>query len=168
MRKKIILIISLIYFITTKMSAQDHRHSIGYRWGPSYGMTYKHHVDEYNAYEGLVSFRKDGVQLTFLKEFYRPVFLKNSDRFWGYYGYGMHAGYYQWHRSSYIAENQYYYIDDIVTPALGFDGLFGIEYRAEKLPLTMGLECKPYLGIFGPRFITKNLYDIAFITRFNF
>ena len=58
---KITLTIIAAFFVLT-VAAQEHRNAIGLRGGFSSGVTYRIFVNDFNAFEGWLGFRDNGMQ----------------------------------------------------------------------------------------------------------
>lgn len=131
----------------------------GLRGGWESGFTIKHFIKEKRAIEGILSrgWGYGGARITGLYEIHKPFpGVPNLDWFFGfgahvgffdgrYYGYYGHynGGYYDkhgnWHPNGY---RDYYF-------SLGIDGIIGLEYQIEEIPITLGFDLKPYFDIFG-------------------
>jgi hypothetical protein len=123
-------------------------------------------MDESNAYEGILSFKKSGLQLTFLKEFIQPYLTEHSENIYLIWGFGAHAG---THRSSTweIFSKRFYDISSII-PLFGMDGYAGLEYRIREIPLVIGVDYKPFFDLAGARFFSMSLWDFAISLKYNF
>lgn len=170
---KRVIFISLLATLFSFASAQDYQYAIGYRAGQSRGITFKSLLNEMNAYELSLSFRHRGVQFTPMLQFYTPSNIGEDNRFFWYYGFGMHTGYQRYEELEYIP------LDSTGTPVyaqavrkketqfvLGADVIFGLEYRVLVLPFTMALEYKPYIGFFGIQERVTNWTDFNFTIRY--
>jgi hypothetical protein len=147
------------------IKAQDYQTAISLRSGVSSGISLQFFRDESKAIEGLLSFRNNGLQLTVIKEYYRPVLLKHSTHIFAFYGWGGHLGF-EWSTS--------HYHDDFPPrvfssgPSAGLDAIAGAEYRFYKVPVTLGLNFKPFAELSATRFFNLNLWDFGFIVRYAF
>jgi hypothetical protein len=146
---------------------------IGFRGGFEGGLTVKHFIQSDKAIEGILtrSWGYGGFRITGLYEIQKPI--KDvpglsifygfgahvgfyNGRYYGYYGYSG-SGYYdkngKWHATGY--RNNY--------TTLGIDGIVGVEYKIEDIPITVGLDVKPYFDIIGwsDRFV-----DVAISLRY--
>ncbi len=170
-------ILATIITIATfnRLCAQDYLHAAGYRGGVTEGLQYKVCTNEINAYELMLSFRKGGLQLTGLALFHNPSSIGNSEKFFWYYGFGAHVGYYKIRRCP-----DCYPVDSAaLTPippktfyttnvALGVDVIGGLEYRFLSMPITVGVDWKPFLGFFGPARISRNMGDWGLSIKYIF
>jgi hypothetical protein len=168
MKKGLLLIAVILLMLSVK--AQDYRYSVGLRAGESSGFNIRVFLDDKNLMEGLASFRDGGSQLTILKEFYLPVFLRRSDHCFFYYGYGAHAGFAKHDNNEHysIGGKDFYYYTPLYMPLIGVDGFSGLEYRLHRIPFSFGVEAKPFLEFFGKRPVSVNFFDISLTARYNF
>ena len=72
--KKIILTFTLVIFLSAFASAQDYNTGVGLRLGFSNGLTVKHFVSQRSAFEGILSTRWRGFELTGLYEVHNNAF----------------------------------------------------------------------------------------------
>lgn len=139
------IIIGVIIFLSTGvLHAQDYQTSIGIRTGLSNGITIKHFVSRYNAFEGILAIRYGGFIASGLYEFNNE--LKEPGLNW-YYGIGGHLGYFNGHRNSYPdwwGLNR----DDSYT-IMGTDAIIGIEYTFYEAPISLSLDWKPGFNLLG-------------------
>jgi hypothetical protein len=114
----------------------------------------------------MLSFRQHGMQLTVMKEYYRPIMLKNSDHIFGYYGWGGHLGF-QWPSTD---DYQWDYPPMAYSagPTAGIDAIIGAEYRFYKVPITLGMNFKPFAEVSFTRFFFLNLWDYGFSIKYSF
>ncbi len=166
MKYFIILLILLVGF----ESYSQHNKSIGLRGGVTSGITFKSMIDESIGIELLLSHRNKGQVATALFEYHTPASYLFRDKLIYYYGFGAHAGYYKIEDCTFIkVDNKLEKICNTRSvPSVGFDAIVGVEYRLEAYPLTVGLDLKPFVSLFGPYSIWKNINDIAFTIKYNF
>lgn len=156
-------------FLTTLSSAQSYDQAVGIRGGVSSGFTYQSFVNDHASFKALLSFRDEGMQLTGIFEDYVPVFLQHTDHLFFYYGFGGHAGYTRWFKKHYYENNPYsFYYRRVTSFVAGFDAIAGIEYRFFRIPLTIGIDYKPFMEMFGERFIDVTFCDFAFTAKYTF
>ena len=67
------LITTTLILLSMEAAGQDFSRSVGIRGGLSSGVTYRQFLNPELAYEGLMSFRKGGLQFTILREHFRPT-----------------------------------------------------------------------------------------------
>lgn len=163
------LFIVAFVLASVTMRAQNPEFAAGFRGGLSSGLTFQQFFNPDEDVKMLLSFREGGVQLTGLMEIYKPVLISYHDQFFMYYGAGMHVGYTRYHHNrwrDYDRDAGYYY--PRTKPVLGADGIVGIEYRIDQIPLTVGFDYKPFFEFFGQDFFRLSFSDFAFTVKYNF
>ncbi len=133
-----------------KTVAQDYRNAIGIRLGGlTSGLNYKHKLSSGNAWEGIATFGYRSVLLTGLYEVHRPIESSNG-LFW-YYGGGGHLGMFSDRGSYWIYKergNRIYVAEkgaSIIVP--GVDFILGMEYKFTNVPISIGIDLKPFIDI---------------------
>jgi hypothetical protein len=145
MKKSILTV--LISLLTVVATAQNYNKAIGVRGGYFNGLTYKQFFNEKFALEGLFTFRYYGMHLTGLLEFHNDISEVEGLRW--YLGGGAHVGTYRYFY--YDKHNVYGYRSALYT---GFDGILGIEYTFDFIPINLSLDWKPTFNF--------SAYDYAF------
>lgn len=159
--------IILLLFISPVLGlAQTFENAIGIRGGITAGIEYRYYTDDANAYKFLLGTRDDGIQLHAMKEFHQYDLFRRTDRLVFFYGAGIHAGYEKW-LQRYSNYNSVWYQDRYAFLA-GMDALVGLEYMFYEVPISLGLEAKPYFDIFGRSMFRIELFDIAFTLKYRF
>lgn len=157
--KKLLIIGIIILSSALSTNAQDYLTGIGLRGGLSNGITIKHFVSEDNALEGIVSLRWKGLMVTGLYEFER--YLDVPGLSW-YYGGGAHIGFWN------AADNDIPWADahDNYT-VIGVDGIIGIEYTFEGVPINISLDWKPAINLIGYTglWADEGAFSIRYIIR---
>jgi opacity protein-like surface antigen len=138
--RKSLLTILLALCILTLASAQDYNTGIGLRAGFSQGLTIKHFVSEKAAFEGLLSTRWQGFDITGLYEIHNQAF--DVSRLNWYYGFGGHIGFWNGNNTNWGTRNTTYTV-------VGIDGILGMEYNFSEAPINIGLDWKPAFNIIG-------------------
>jgi hypothetical protein len=161
-------ILPLLVFLLSAFCAQSQEYdqAVGIRGGLSSGFEYRIFTSRYDSYKALLSTRDRGIQLTALKEFHSPGVFEVSDQLDFVYGFGIHAGFEQWH--VYEDDGYYHYRDNRVGPIAGLDGLVAVEYNFWEVPLNIGLEVKPYFDLFGKDFFQVQPFDFALTIKYMF
>ena len=159
------LIISMI--IGINCFAQNYTRDFGLTGGTRSGICYRVFTDDEEAYEGVVSFKDNGLQFSGFKEYYRPAFFDLSDNLFFGYGFGGHAGFVYIDRYQFLF-NSYYIDHKTVAPILGIDGFFGLEYRIRELPFIIGINYKPYMQFSTIQFFNLNLFDSGLTFKYRF
>jgi hypothetical protein len=137
-RTFITLVVTLL--TVTYLNAQEYKTGIGIRAGFSSGLTVKHFTSHKAAVEGLLSTRWQGFVVTGLYEVHNQAFdVRHLN--W-YYGGGAHLGFYN---------GSYAYWGESGTSytVIGIDGILGIEYSFDEIPINIGIDWKPALNLVG-------------------
>ncbi len=157
--------------------AQYYEQAVGLRGGGSAGVTYKKFFSDMESLDLLLSGRNDGLQLTVLHTFNKPLKSGISDNFFFYYGIGGHVG---WER---VARRQRLLIINNNPPgpntiednfnrgsefSMGVNGIAGVEYRFLGIPFAVGLDVKPYLNFIGFRTTQFRFWDAALSVKYVF
>jgi len=162
------ILISLLAVISFTLSAQYTGKEAGIRGGITSGFTYRQYLDEGFSYEGLLSFRKDGMQFTFLRQTHQQTLLDFSDNIFLVIGYGAHAGFFY--------DSDYRLFLDIpvifptrrFSPLAGIDGYGALEYRMSSIPLTFAFDYKPFFEISTYQFFKISVWDMAIALKYRF
>lgn len=162
--KKTLLI--LLTFFPVLLYAQTMNNAIGMRGGITAGFEYRFYTDDANSYKFLLGTRDAGVQLHAMKEFHQYDLFEFSERLVLFYGAGLHLGFVQWNER--ISDESGIWYRDRSALAAGIDGLVGVEYLFYEVPLSLGLEAKPFVDVFGRDFFDLQLFDIAFTLKYRF
>jgi len=162
--KKIILL-GLIIFPFLGF-AQTFENAIGIRGGETAGLEYRYYTDDANAFKFLLGSRNDGMVFHAMKEFHQYDLFERTDRLVFFYGAGVHAGYEKWMKRF---EDEYsVWYDDRYSFLAGMDAVVGLEYMFYEVPISLGLEAKPYFDIFGRQMFRIELFDVAFTLKYRF
>lgn len=140
--RKILLTLLIIIGFSALAGAQDYRTGIGLRAGNPLGLSVKHFVSNRTALEGILSTRWGGFLVTGLFEAHRR--LADVENLNWYYGFGGHIGFFN---GSY---NRNYWGDPGISyTVVGIDGVLGLEYSFEEIPVSIGLDWKPAFNVVG-------------------
>lgn len=141
---KVLIVLPLLLLgLSGALQAQDYQTAVGLRAGLGSGLSVKHFLNRYNAVEGMVESRWDGINVTGLYEWQQGK-LGEYGVSW-YYGAGAHFG--AWNGGSpqpWFDEN-----DRQVHHVFGVDGIIGMEYTFEDFPLNLSLDWKPAFNLTG-------------------
>lgn len=145
--KKSLFILLLVAALNFNSLAQDYKTSLGLRAGFPYGLTIKHFLSKQNAIEGILASSYGGLVITGLYEY------ENWTGFYPginwYCGAGAHVGFWDNLNNPYVRTNG---------SVIGIDGILGIEYTFDEIPLNLALDIFPsfnlinssgYNGIYG-------------------
>lgn len=135
--------------------SQPYKTSLGLRAGVAPGFTIKSFFSANEAVEGILSTRINGVNLTGLYEWHGP--LGEVPNFFWYFGGGAHVGIW----------NGEVFIDDPGKGGyvgVGIDGILGMEYTFEEIPLNLSLDWKPYFNMFEHSYFVPD--ELALSARY--
>ena len=163
--KHFLLILTLAGFNVFAFS-QEFKQAIGIRAGFTGGIEYRIYTDEENSYKFLLGSRERGLVAHALKEFHRYDLFAFTDQLNVVFGAGLHVGYERWDQQ-YYNYNTSYYVTRTAFIA-GLDGLAGLEYMFLEVPLSVGLEVKPYFDFLGHETFDFELFDFAFTLKYHF
>jgi hypothetical protein len=138
--KKVLLLFILLTSIVLLTNGQDYTNGIGIRGGFYSGVTFKHFLGKKPAFEGILSTRWGGFELTGLYEIHEKAFDVDGLRW--FYGFGAHLGTYNGDHADWGEPATQYFL-------LGADGILGIEYTFRDIPVNLGLDWKPVLNLTG-------------------
>jgi hypothetical protein len=164
--KKILLVL-FTAFLFSPIYSQYFSREVGIRGGYTSGFTYREYLDEYLSYEGILSFRNGGMQLTLLRQINEISMISELNNTFFIYGFGGHAGYFYSHFSKPFW-NEYYYSRRQFSPVLGVDAYVGLEYRFDAFPLTAGLDFKPFFEFSSMQIFRLVLWDLALTAKYQF
>jgi len=161
---------NLVYFVlllSLPAYAQDYNRAAGLRGGIGYGLTFRQFMEPELSYEGLLSFRNNGLQLTALREHIRPANFDFSDDFYFTWGYGAHIGY-NYTDNYFFMFQEYYHYYRKFSPLIGLDGYLGLEYCIPTVPIQIGLDFKPFFELSVFEFFRLVPWDFAFTIKYTF
>lgn len=115
---------------------------LGIRGGWYSGISYQHYTGSNTSLEFIGQFTRGGSNFTALYEIHNSI--PDVDGLNFYYGAGGHIGFYQEKRHNLFGDR--YNGNGAV---IGADGIIGIEYFFESIPLQLSLDYKPALNIGG-------------------
>lgn len=138
--KKVFIILILALAAGTIGKAQDYKTSLGLRAGVPYGVTIKHFLNRTDAVEGILASRYQGFIITGLWE--NEHWTGKYPGLNWYWGLGAHIGF--WDQGSNpnlrATENG---------AVLGVDGVLGLEYTFDEIPLNLSLDLLPTVNLIG-------------------
>ena len=147
------------------LKAQEFNQALGLRGGLTSGFEYRSYTSEIHSVKILLGTNK-GLRLHGLFEFHKPNLFLFTDQLTLFYGGGIHGGYENWDEK-YVHGNASWY-ENRTAFVMGIDGIVGLEYNFIELPLSVGLEAKPYFDIFGRDMFHFEPVDIAFTIKYLF
>lgn len=137
-------VIGMLFFVLAAGAGTLHAQyntAIGIRGAIAPGFTIKHNLTYDHAVEAILVTRWRGVMVTGLYQVHFPAFGVNNLRW--YLGGGGHLG--VWSQTS--TNNPWFESDGGVV--IGADGIGGIEYTLEDIPLNFSLDWKPGFNLVG-------------------
>jgi len=170
MKNKITLALIIILGSTTISSGQYLNRQAGLRSGVTGGLFIQYSESVGNAETGLyglLSFRENGLQVTGLRIFYETSLSEVSPDLYFTWGYGGHAGFVITNRLTFLGE-RYYFRGDRFCPLIGIDAWAGLEYRFTTIPLSLGLNIKPYIELTFPSFVSIVPVDMGISVAYTF
>jgi hypothetical protein len=128
------------------INSSSYKTAIGLRAGGTSGLTIKHFTSSYTAFEGILGIWHRSVTATLLYEKHAAAFDVSGMRW--YYGAGGHIAAYG--RSSFYddfrgARYGYRYRDR--GGAIGVDGIVGLEYKINPIPIAISIDLKPNIEL---------------------
>jgi hypothetical protein len=138
--KRIFIMLVLALFTLNFLNAQEYHTGIGIRAGNFSGLTIKHFNRQRGAFEGLITSRWEGFAVTGLYELHNKAFDVNHLNW--YYGGGAHVGFYN-------GSHAYWGDAGTAYTIIGIDGILGIEYSFDDIPINIGIDWKPALNLVG-------------------
>ena len=140
MKKGIVISIALILGVIISLHAQNYNTGLGLRAGTFSGVTLKHFVSDRSAFEGILDTRWRGFAIVGLYEIHNNL---DVDNLRWYYGFGGHVGFYHGYDDHpWADDNKDYTI-------IGVDGILGIEYTFDEVPVNLSLDWKPVINLVG-------------------
>lgn len=174
MQLKIFMVFILV-LIFSWAEAQENQKQAGFRFGNTTGFTGRIITENNFAFEGILGFRNGGMQLYGLVESRKPIYLKRLENMFIYFGGGAHVGFVRWndYNNYYDPFNGNYnykdnYHDWHTGMAFGIDGIVGMEYAFNSVPISLALDFKPFFEFYGPFYLRANFWDFGFHVRYNF
>lgn len=163
---KKLFIIPLLLILLFRVNAQES--SIGLRCGGLSAVTYKYVDEKGHGFELMLGQQKNGMKFTGLVERHRsPNFYHTTD-LKVYTGIGGHVGYtrYMVKESRLEGDTWYYREANHTSPVIGGDFILGAEYTFERVPVSLSLDYKPYVELFGEENFRIDLWDFGFSVRY--
>ncbi|MBM3421053.1 MAG: hypothetical protein FJY11_07955 [Bacteroidetes bacterium] len=151
-------------------SGQQINRQAGIRSGESGGLFIQFTENSGTAETGLfgmLSFRKNGLQVTGLKLYYETSLSEVAPDLFFVWGYGGHGGFMITDNIRFFGET-YLFRGERFLPLVGIDAFAGLEYRFSTIPLAIGLNIKPWIEFTFPSFITFVPVDLGLNIAYRF
>lgn len=138
--KKIVAIYFTVFCFFTISYAQDNFTSLGLRAGFANGITLKHFTAEKLAFEGILTNWKRGHELAGLYEIHNRIF--TGKKLHWYIGLGAHLAFWDGDYERWGKLGTSYTV-------IGVDGIVGVEYTFDDIPINIGINWKPAYNVIG-------------------
>lgn len=170
MKRSIIIHTLLLTIICIPLSSQVSENHIGIRGGIHSGVYYQNLSGIGTAeiaFFAMLSANKNSVRATIMKIVYETSLSEVNDNLFFTWGYGGHVGF-ALTDYTYFMGDRYQFSHERYRMLGGIDGWAGLEYRFIQVPMTIGVNVKPYLEIMTPGFFTLQPGDIGISIAYRF
>jgi len=157
-----ILFLSL-FALALNASGQSGSNWLGIRGGYTSGLEFRHFFNPSNSGRLLLGLRERGLLLHGLYEIHNKELFPSNDQITFIYGAGIHAGFQTWNETE--KRGTFYFTEPVTGFAAGIDGLLALEFDLGFVPLTAGIEVKPFLEFGGSHKIHAIPWDFAFTLK---
>lgn len=161
--KKHLLLLFFLSLLLPPAIGQVKIQQAGFRLGYRSGIFYQVGSEQGSgevAYNLMLGFRQNGIQVTGLKVFYETTLDGISPNLYFGWGYGGHIGFIYSDHVKFMGED-YYFHGERFCPLAGVDGWLTFEYRIEEIPMGVSLNFKPFVEITTPSFVRIMPGDVA-------
>jgi len=161
-------IISIVFAATLngQLSNRQAGLRIGYRGGIFYQLSHDAGNAEI-AYNGMVGFSNNGIQVTGLRIIYETSLNSISPDLYLAWGYGGHVGFIYTDHLGYFGDANSFERRRL-SPVIGADGWLAAEYRVREVPLNISLNLKPFVELTMPAFVRVMPCDLALSVSYVF
>ncbi len=125
---------------TLQTDGHRYKTAIGIRGVGTSGLAIKHFNKSNTAFHGIFGFYPNAFSATFLVEKYTPAF-EVAGLNW-YYGIGGHLA-----TQSDVIRREGVYYREASGVGIGVDGIFGIEYKINEVPIAVSMDVKPFIEV---------------------
>ena len=170
MKKLCFTFLILAVTASSVLMGQYGRQQAGLRMGYRGGIFYQVARDAGNAeiaYNAMLGFSNNGIQLTGLKIIYETSINKISPDLFFAWGYGGHVGFVNTDHLGFFGE-RYNFNGERLCPVLGVDGWLAAEYRFRHIPLNISLNLKPFIEFMIPSFLRLMPVDLGLSVSYVF
>jgi hypothetical protein len=170
MKKLYYPILILILTTSSALMGQQGNRQAGLRMGYRGGIFYQLTSDAGNAeiaYNAMLGFSNNGIQLTGLRIIYETSLNNISPDLFFAWGYGGHLGFVYTDHLGFLGE-RYNFQGERFCPVLGADGWLAAEYRFRDIPLNISLNLKPYVELTVPSFVKIMPLDLGLSVSYIF
>lgn len=134
---KVLLALAAFLLAVAATAQSNYDKAIGVKFPVGVGVTYKNFITQKAALEFQAIVADDGFRLGGLYEFHFPI-AKAAGLNW-YVGPGVHVGFYK-------SEYQKTYSSKM---ELGVDGIIGLDYKFDGIPINLSLDWQPSVSFTG-------------------
>jgi len=166
----IIILTAILLLVNSTAKSQFSENHIGGRGGMHGGIYYQNIISAGTAeksFFAMISANRESVRATVLKLTYQTSLREIADNLFFVWGYGGHAGFAVTDHT-YFLGRKYQFEHSRFRPLIGVDGWAGLEYRFLAVPLSLGLNIKPYIEMMFPGFISIIPGDIGISFAYTF
>jgi len=166
----ILILPAILLLFHTPVRAQFTENHIGVRGGMHGGVYYQNIIPAGMAetsFFAMISANRETVRATVLKLTYETSLSEIADNLFFVWGYGGHAGF-SVTDHTYFLGRKYQFEYSRFRPLIGVDGWAGLEYRFITVPLSIGLNLKPYMELMFPGFVSIVPGDIGLSFAYSF
>lgn len=170
MNNKYLYLFVIFLLASVPASGQQITRQAGIRSGSPGGLFIQYTENAGTAETGLfgmLSFRNNGIQVTGLKLYYETSLSEVAPDLFFVWGYGGHGGFVITDNVRFLGET-YWFRGERFCPLVGIDGFAGLEYRFSTIPLSIGLNIKPWIEFTFPSFVNFVPVDLGLNIAYRF
>ena len=170
MKRNLLSLLIVMITVQPVLFGQSGMRQAGFRMGYTGGIFYQLSNEAGNAeiaYNAMLGFRNNRLQLTGLRIVYGTAINSISHDLYFAWGYGGHAGFMNIDRHDYYHDS-YGFQRRQFCPVIGIDGWLAAEYRIREIPLNISLNIKPYLELTIPQYVRVMPFDLALSVSYIF
>lgn len=135
-----VLLLASVGYSQNLKTGPTYKTAIGVRGIGTSGLTIKHFTKATTAIEGIIGFYPNAFSATILVEKYAQAF--DTQGLNWYYGIGGHIA-----TQSNVIRNDGLYRRETSEFGVGVDGIFGLEYKINEVPIAISLDFKPFFEV---------------------
>ena len=158
------LMLAVILTAQAQSLGRTYKTALGFKFYPG-GVTLKHFVKNNAALEGIGYFWNNGFRITGLYEYHGNI--NGAPGLKWYIGPGAHIGFWndRYFRDRHWDENDRW--DDRNRTYVGLDGVLGLDYKINKVPINLSLDWQPSIS-FGKGYTDTDPHFGGIAIRFAF
>lgn len=170
MRRTRTIITGLMMLMCIPLYSQVTENHIGFRGGIHSGIYYQNLSSAGTAemsFFAMLSANRNSVRISVMKIVYETSLSEIADNLYFTWGYGGHAGF-AVTDYTYFLGKRYQFEHERFRPLAGIDGWAGLEYRFIAIPMTLGINAKPFLELMVPGFLNIQPGDVGLSVAYRF